>query len=175
MVLIPPDFSVSNLSLLSLRRREETLHEESIPYPGLLFSRSVMSNSLRPHGLQHTRFPCPSLSPGACSNSCPLSQWCHPAILFSVIPFFLLPSIFLSIRIFCNESALHIRWPNCWIFSISPSNEYSGLISFSIDWFDLPTVQGTVKGLLQHHSSKASTVATKLKDACCLEEKLWQT
>ena len=75
---------------------------------------------------------------------------CHPLLL--------LPSIFPSIRVFSNESALHIRWPNRWnfSFSISPSNEYSGLISFRIDWFDLFAVQGTLKSLLQHHSSKAS-------------------
>ena len=73
-------------------------------------------------------------------------------------PFLLLPSIFLSIRVFSNESALHIRWPNYWSFSfsISPSNEHPGLISFRIDWLDLLAVQGTLKSLLQHHSSKAS-------------------
>ena len=71
-------------------------------------------------------------------------------------PLFLLPSIFPSIRVFSNESALCIRWPNYWRFSINPSNEYSGLISFSINWFDLVEVQGTLKSLLQHHSSKAS-------------------
>ena len=70
----------------------------------------------------------------------------------------LLPSIFPSIRVFSNESVLHIRWPKYWGFSfhISPCNEYSGLISFRIDWFDLHSVQGTLKSLLQHHSSKAS-------------------
>ena len=74
---------------------------------------------------------------------------CHPLLL---------PSIFPSIRVFSNESALHIRWPKYWSFgfNISPSNEYSGLISFRIDWLDLPAVQGTLKSLLQHHSSKAS-------------------
>ena len=71
-------------------------------------------------------------------------------------PLLFLPSIFPSIRVFSNELALCIRWPNYWSFSISPSNEYSGLISFRIDWFDLLTVQGTLKSLLQHHSSKAS-------------------
>ena len=73
-------------------------------------------------------------------------------------PLLLLPSIFPSIRVFSSESPLHIRWPKYWSFSfsISPSNEYSGLISFSIDWFDLLTVQGTLKSLLQHHSSKVS-------------------
>ena len=73
---------------------------------------------------------------------------CHPLLL--------LPSIFPSIRDFSNKSALHIRWPRYWSFSISPSNEYSGLISFRIDWFDLLAVQGTLKSLRQHNSSKAS-------------------
>ena len=75
---------------------------------------------------------------------------CHPLLL--------LPSIFPSIRVFSNESALHIRWPKYWSFSfsISPSNEYSGLVSFWIDWFDLLVLQGTLKSLLQHHSSEAS-------------------
>ena len=71
-------------------------------------------------------------------------------------PLLLLPSIFPSIRIFFIESALHIRWPKYWSFSISPSNEYSGLISFKIDWFDFLAVQGTLKSLLQHQCSKAS-------------------
>ena len=73
-------------------------------------------------------------------------------------PFLLLPSVFLSIRVFSNELVLHIRWPKYWSFSISPSNEFSGLISFSIDWFDLLAVQGTLKSLLQHHNSKASVL-----------------
>ena len=117
---------------------------------------SVVPSSLRPHGLQHSRLPCPSSSPRACSNSCPLSQWCHPTIL-SCHPLLLLPSIFPNIRVFSNESALCIQWPKYWSFnfSISPSKEYSGLTSFKIDWFDLLTVQGTLKSLLQHHSSKA--------------------
>ena len=71
-------------------------------------------------------------------------------------PFLLLPSIFPSIRVFSNESVLHISWPKIWRFSISPSNEYLGLISFRIDLFDLLAVQRTLKSLLQHHSSKAS-------------------
>ena len=121
------------------------------------FSHSLVSDSLWPHGLQHARLPCPSPTPGACSNSCPLSRWCHPTIDPLSSP--LLPSsIFPSIRVFSNESALHIRWPKYWSFSfsISPSNEYFGLISFRIDWLDLLAVQGTLKSLLQHHSSKAS-------------------
>ena len=75
-------------------------------------------------------------------------------------PLLLLPSIFYSIRVFSNELVLHIRWPKYWSFnvSISPSNEYSGLISFRMDWLDLPAVQGILKTLLQHHSSKASII-----------------
>ena len=117
-----------------------------------------MSDSLRPHGLQHARPLCPSPTPRVYSNSCPLSQWCHPTIS-SCCPVLLLPSIFPSIRVSSSESFLHIRWPKCWSFSfnISPSNEYSGLISFRIDWLDLLAVQGTLKSLLQHPSSKAST------------------
>ena len=109
------------------------------------------------HGLQHARPPCPTLSPRACSNSCPSSWWCHPTISSSVVlP--LLPSVFPSIRVFSNESVLHIRWPKYWhfSFSISLSNEHPGLISFRMDWLDLLAVQGTLKSLLQHHNSKAS-------------------
>ena len=125
----------------------------------LFSSHSVLSSSLQPHGLQHARLPCPSLSLGVCSDSCPWSWWCHPTISSSVFrhPLLLLPSMFPSIRIFSNESALCIRWPKYWRFgfSTSPSNEYSGLISFRIDWFDLLVVQGTLNSLLQHHNSKA--------------------
>ena len=97
-----------------------------------------MSNSFRPHGLQHARLPGLIPTAGACSNSCPSSQWCHPTISSSVVP-----SIFPSIRVFSNESVLCIRWPKYWSFSfsISPSSEYSGLISFRTDWFDLFAVQ----------------------------------
>ena len=176
-----------------------------------------------PHGLQLIRIPCPS-SPTVCSNSCPLSQWCHPTSSCSVAPFsfclqsfpasgsfssvqslsrvqvfatlwtaahqaslsitdfqsllrlmsiksvmpsnhlilchalLLLPSVFHSIRVFPNESVFHIKWSKYWSFSfsISPSNEYLGLISFRIDWLDLLAVHGSLKSLLQHHSAKAS-------------------
>ena len=113
-----------------------------------------MSDCLRLHGLQQTRPPCPSIIPGVYAF---YVHWvsddiqpCHPLLL--------LPSVLLSIRVFCNESVLHIRWPKYWSFSISisPSNESSGLISFRMDWFGLLAVQGTLKSLLQHHSSKAS-------------------
>ena len=93
-----------------------------------------MSNSLWPHGLQHTRLLCPSPSSRVCSDSCPLSQWCLSNSLILGHPLLLLPSIFPSIGDFSNELALCIRWPKCWSFSfsVSPSNEYSGLISFRL-------------------------------------------
>ena len=118
---------------------------------------SVMSSSLQPHGLQHARLPCLSPTPRACWNSCPLSWWCHPTISSSVVPFSCsLQSFPASSLVFSNESVLRIKWPKYWSFSfsISPSNEYSGLISFRIDWLDLLAVQRTLKSLLQHHSSK---------------------
>ena len=113
----------------------------------LSFSHYVGSDSLQPHELQHARIPYPSISPGVCSNSCPSSQQCHPTILSSVVPLFLLPSIFPSPRVFSNELGFWFRWPNYWSlsFSISPSNEYLGLISFWIDWFDFLAVHGTLK------------------------------
>ena len=126
-------------------------------FKSVQFSRLVVSDSLRPHGQQHARPPCPSPTPWVYSNSWILMVMpsnhlilCHPLLL--------LPSIFPSVRIFSNESTLHSRWPNYWSFSfsISPSNEHPGLISFRMDWLDLLAVQGTLKSLLQHHSSKAS-------------------
>ena len=172
-------------------------------FSSVQFSHSVMSDSSRPHGLKHTRLPCPSPTPRACSNSSPSSQWCYPTISSSVVPFspcpfiqfssvllrltlcypidcsspgfpvhhqllelaqahvhrvgdairpshllLFLPLVFPSIRVFSNESVLHIRWPKYWSFSISLSNEYSGLISFRMDWFDLLAVQGTLRSLL---------------------------
>ena len=103
-------------------------------------------------------FPVHHQLPELAQTPCPSSQWCYPTISSSVIPPILPPSIFPSIRVFSNESALHISWPKYWSFSfnISPYNEYSGLISFRIDWLDVLAVQGTLKSLLQHHSSKAS-------------------
>ena len=113
-----------------------------------------MSNSVQPHGLQHNRLSCPLLSSGVCSNSRRVGDAIQPS--HPLLPLLLLPSVFPSIRVFSHESALQVRWPNYWSFSISPTNEYSGLISFRIDWVDLLAVQGTLKSLLQHHSSKAS-------------------
>ena len=116
-----------------------------------------MSDSFQPHGLQHTRLSYPSPSPRACSNSCPLSLMMPSNHLILCHPLLLLPSIFPSIRVFPSTQALCISWPNYWSFSfsISSSSESSGLISFRIDWFDLLSVQGTFKSLLQQHSSKA--------------------
>jgi len=122
----------------------------------MLFSCSPLSDSLRLHGLQHTVFPAtisPRLPKFKSIESVMSSNHlilCHPLLL--------LPSIFPSIRVFYNESALHIRWPKCWSFNfnISPSNEHPGLIYLRMDWLDLLAVQGTLKTLLQHHSSKAS-------------------
>ena len=126
----------------------------------LLFSHSVMSDSLWPHGLQYTRIPCPSPSPRACSNSCPLSWWCHPTISSFVVPFSSCLKSFPVSESFLMSQLFHIKWTEYWSFSfsISPSNGYSGLISFRIDWFDLLAVQGTLKRLLQHCSFKASII-----------------
>ena len=120
------------------------------------FSRSVVSDSAT-HELQYTRLPCPSPTPRAYSDSWSVSRWSHPTIS-SCHPLLLLLTIIPSNRVFSDESVLCIRWPKYWSFSfsISPSNEYSGLIFFRMDWFDLLAVQGTLKSLLQHYSSKAS-------------------
>ena len=114
-----------------------------------------MSDSLRPLEPQHARPPCPSPTPGVHPNSWSVMPSNH---LILCHPLLLLPSIFPSIRVFSSESVLCIRWPKYWrfSFSISPSSEYSGLISFRMDWLDLLAVQGTLKSILQHHSSKAS-------------------
>ena len=122
------------------------------------FSRSVMSDSLQPHEPQHARPPCPSPTARLYPNPCPLGPWCHPTISSSVIPFSSSPRSFPASGSFQMTHALCIRGPKYWSFSfnISPSNEYPGLISFRMDWLDLLAVQGTLKSLLQHHSSKAS-------------------
>ena len=128
-----------------------------IPHCDLLFSLSVMSDSLLLHGMQQARLPLSFtiswslLKLMSIELVMPFNHLilCHPLLL---------PSIFPSIRVFSSESALCIRWPKYWSFSFSirPSNEYSGLISFGIDSLDFLAVQGTLKNLLQHHSSKAS-------------------
>ena len=112
--------------------------------PSLLFSCSVGSDSLRPRGLQHARLHSPSPSPRASSNSVSIESVMPSNHLILCHPLLLLPSIFPSIRVFSNESTLCIRWPEYWSFSfsISPSNEYSGLISFRMDWLDPLQSQG---------------------------------
>ena len=116
-----------------------------------------MSNSLQPHGLQHARLSCTSPTPRVYSNSCPLSLWCHPTISSSVIPFSSRLQSFQHQDLFQWVSSSH-QVAKYWSFSfsISTSSEYSELISFRVDWLDLLSVQGILKNLLQHHSSKAS-------------------
>ena len=125
-------------------------------FPMLSFSHSVVSNSLWPHELQHIRPPCPSPTPGVYSNSCPSSPWCHPAISSSVVPFSTCPQSLPASESFPMTQLF--AWDGLLEFSlsISPSNEHPALISFRMDWLDLLAVQGTLKCLLQHHSSKAS-------------------
>ena len=138
---INPECSLEGLILqLKLQYFGHLMRRASVQFSSV----AQLCLTLRLHGLQHARLRCPSPTPRACSNSCLLS-WCHPL--------FLLPSIFPSIGVFSNESVLCIRWPKYWSFnfSISSSHEYSGLISFRMDWFDLLAVQGTLKSLLQHH------------------------
>ena len=121
---------------------------------------SVLSDSLWPHGLQHARPPCLSPTAWVYSNSCPLRGWCYPNISSSIIPFSSHLQSFLASGSSPMSQFLHIRWPKYWsfCFNISPSNDYSGLISFRMNWLDLLAVQRTVKSLLQHHSSKASSL-----------------
>ena len=131
----------------------------SVHFSSVQFSRSLVSDSLQPHESQHARPPCSSPSPGIHSDSRPSSPWCHPSShLIPGRPLLLLPPIPPSIRVFSNESTLLMRWPKYWSFSFSiiPSKEILGLISFRMDWLDLLAGQGTLKSLLQHHSSKAS-------------------
>ena len=126
-------------------------------FSSVQFSSSVVSDSLRPYESQHARHPCPSPTPGVHSDSHP-SRVMPSSHLILCCPLLLLPPIPPSIRVFSNESTLRMRWPKYWSFSFSiiPSKEIPGLISFRMDWLDLLAVQGTLKSLLQHHSSKAS-------------------
>ena len=129
-------------------------------FSSIQFSCSVMSDSLWPHEQQHARPPCPPPNPGAYLKLMSIELVMPSNHLILCHPFLLLPSIFPSIRVFSNESALRMRWPKYWSFSfnISPSSEHPGLISFRMDWLDLLAIQGTLKSLLQHHSSKTSTL-----------------
>ena len=115
-----------------------------------------MLDSLWPFGVQHARLTCPSPAPGVYSSSCPLSQWCHQTISSSVIPFSSCHQSVPASGSFPMSESHQVEKYWSFSFSISPSNEHSGLISFRIDWLNLLAVQGTLKGLFQHHSSKAS-------------------
>ena len=134
------------------RENQKNAFSLFIQFSSVQFSCSVMLDSLQPREPQPARPPCPLPTPRVHPNSCPSSQWCHPIISSSVVPFSSCPQSFPGV--FSNESALRIRWPKYWSFSfnISPSNEHPGLISIMMDWLDLLAVQGTLKSLLQHHS-----------------------
>ena len=134
-------------------------------FSSVQFSCSVVSDSLQPHESQHTRPPCPSPTPSNSLHNHSLKLMSIESVMLSshlilCRPLLLLPPIPPSIRVFSNESTLHMRWPKYWSFSFSiiPSNEHPGLISFGMDWLDLLAVQGTLRSLLQHHSSKASVL-----------------
>ena len=119
-----------------------------------------MSDSLWPHGLQHTRSPCSSPTPGVYSNSCPLSQWCHPTISSSFVPFSSCPQCFPASKSFQMSQFFTTGGQSIGVSasaSVFPTN-FLGLISFRMDWLDLLAVQGTLKSLLQYHSSKASVL-----------------
>ena len=126
----------------------------------MLFRHSVVSDFLQPHGLQHNRLPYPSPSShhGSLLKFMSIGSVMPPSHLILCRPLLLLPPIPPSIRVFSNESAIRMRWPKYWSFSFSiiPSKEMPGLISFRMDWLDALAVQGTLKSLLQYHSSKAS-------------------
>ena len=165
----PPYCSIVALSIYNLETKQQQQYKRVpfSPHPTshLLFVdfliqvSSVVSDSLWSHGPQHTRPPCPSLTPRVYPNSS-IELVMPSNHLILCCPLLLLPSIFPSIRVFSNELALRIRWPKYWSFSfnISPSKEHPGLISFRMDWLDLLAVQGTLKSLLQQHSSKASVL-----------------
>ena len=125
-------------------------YQPTLPIYLLVFSHPVMSDSLQAHGQQHTRPLCSSPSPEVCPSSCPLHWWCHPAISSSDAVFSFCPQSFPASGTFPMSQLF--TWPKYWSFSfsISPPNEYSGLISLKIDWFDLLVVQGTLRSLLQH-------------------------
>ena len=128
-----------------------------------------MSDSLRPHGLQHARPPCLSSTPRVYPKLTSIESVMPSSHLILCRPLLLLPPIPPSIRVFSNESALRIRWPKYWSFSFNISLNTQGMISFRMDWLDLLAVQGTLKSLLQHHSSKASIP----QQSACFTELCW--
>ena len=134
------------------------MHKDIVEYTyamaySVQFSHTAMSDSLQPHESQHTRPPCPSPTPGVCSNSRPSSRWCHTAISSSVVPFYSRPQPLPA------SGSFPVSQLFAWggqRFGVSASSEHSGLISFRMDWLDLLAIQGTLKCLPQHHSSKTS-------------------
>ena len=154
MVYSPPEIWKSPIEV------QPAVHKDPV-WLLLLFSCSVVSDSLWPYELQYARLPCPSPAPGACSNSfhrgADAIQPSHP-----LSPLLLLPSIFPSIRVFSNELTLPIRWPKYWSFSVSSSTEYSGLISLRIDWLDLLAVQGTLKSLFHSPASQFKKISSSV-------------
>ena len=150
-------YQYRNLHLLEIPFKNKSEKDFLILDFIVVVVQSLSRVSLRPHGLQHASLPCTSPSPGIGSNSCPSSQWCHPAISSSVVPFSsCLQSIPASESFQWVNSSHEVAKYWSFSFSISPSKEDPGLISFRMDWVDLLAVQGTLKSLLQHHSSKAS-------------------
>ena len=131
-------------------------------FSSVKFSHSVVSDSSQPCGLQHAMPPCPSPTPRVYSNSSPLSRWCHPTISSSVVPFSSCLQSFPASGSFQMSKLFASGGPKYWSFSfnISPSNEHPGLISLRMDWLDLLADQGTLKSLLQHHSSEASILCS---------------
>ena len=156
LCIASPNISMVRIIFLMSWHAHREFHIYTFQFSSVQFSCSVVSNSWRPHELQHARLPCPPPTPQACSDSCPLSRWCHPTISPSVIPFSCFQSFQASGSFPISQfivSCGHIIWS--FSLSISPSSEYSGLISFRMDWLDLLAVQGALKSLLQHHSSKS--------------------
>jgi len=135
-----------------------------VPLQSVQFSHSVLSDFLQPHELQHARPPCPSPTPEVHSNSCPPSRWCHPAVSSSVVPFSSCSQSLPASESFPMSQLFVWSWPKYWSFSfsISPSNEHPGLISFRMDWLDLLAVQGTLKSLPNTTVQKHQFFGTQL-------------
>ena len=134
----------------------QILYNRATSISSVQFSWSVVSDSWQPHGLQHARLPCPSLSPRVCSNSCPLSQWCHPTVSCSVVPFSSHLQCFPASGSFQMSQffASGVQTIGVSASASGSSNEYSGLISFRMNWLDLLAVQGTLESLVQHHCGR---------------------
>ena len=142
------------LKFLTLTHKNSRIDSLVPTFSSVQFSRSLLSDSLRPHESQHTRLPLSITNSWSLLKLMSIESVMPSSHLILCHPLLLLPPVPPSIRVFSNESVLHIRWPKYWSFrfSISPSNEHPGLISFRMDWLDLLAVQGTLMNLFQHHS-----------------------